>query len=326
MIKQEKDPSFSFIDESFAGDAKSLIANTYESFKKFIVSIKSLLTNLTHLKGPRMFINVLKTAISDIPIISPFYKKFLKDDSINDKAQRIQDINTFADWLSIYYYIIDFIGKSIFNLMKVVSYFNPSNLYGAIFEDENKFIEGIKEKENISIYKHVHDRMADAGISEKYIGMYLSMYATLSPFYFVLTMIDSPKTDLRDPGQYESPLGFVNKDKRTGFNAFEKKFLDDANELIEKYEDTENELEKNFLLSVQILRKTLLALITLFGIFKIVNLFPSSWKNTNVIFLYIQLILLGYVSVILFFNLMYSSIVNTENKKRAIRKTTTLNN
>ena len=248
------------------GTNEEKIISVKNEIKKFFTMVKFFIKKITNVKGIKQLKHIIVTLLDSFGLSK--FVNFLKGESIEEKMDRINTINNFSDILSVALQFSNLSGKILFKFINFIYLLWPTNAFAHFFEYENKFQDKIQNHDMTKIYKYIYDKFVSVGIPEKFISTYICMLAFLTPIYIVLSFMKNSKDPaLDDPDFYDNPILYDKIDSKTGFKSYEKMVIKSANKIIDKYQNLENDYDKSFLLSVNILKNSMIILVSMALIF-----------------------------------------------------------
>ena len=168
----------------------------------------------------------------------------------------------------------------------------------------------------------MYELLRQANIPDKFCAAYIVSMASISPFYFIMALMDNKNSKaVTDPEFYNSPFMYNGgSNPNTGLDRFEKKLIDSTQASIERYNDSDNEFEKNYILAKEILKQTLVCVLSNMLIFVPIafNTHTGSYIKSTFGFIgfILQLACLMYSVLVLVLNLIYAHLgLDAETKK-----------
>ena len=285
---------------STLGEAKSKLS-------KVVQMIRYFLKKITDVKGIKELKHIIVTILESNSFIKK-YVDILRQETLEEKMERIKTVNNFSDILSLAFKFSNIAGRILYYTFNFIYMLHPGHFCAYLFENENKFRDYLFNHDASNIYKYVYDKFTSVGISEKFSATYICMLAFLTPMYVLFSLMQSSKDSaLDDPKFYE--FGIYSKiDSKTGLKKYEKMIIKSVDQIVNKYETLESDYDKVFYLSTNILKNTMKILLFLFIIYSPMFLkfglgidFVLKWMNIFLIWFVMGLMGINFMITFMFF-------------------------
>ena len=288
------------ITTSTLGEAKNKLS-------KVVQMIRYFLKKITDVKGIKELKHIIVTILESNSFIKK-YVDILRQETLEEKMERIKTVNNFSDILSLAFKFSNIAGRILYYTFNFIYMLHPGHFCAYLFENENKFRDYLFNHDASNIYKYVYNKFTSVGISEKFSATYICMLAFLTPMYVLFSLMQSSKDSaLDDPKFYE--FGIYSKiDSKSGLKKYEKMIIKSVDQIVNKYETLESDYDKVFYLSTSILKNTVKILLFLLFIFSPMIFkfglgidFVLKWMNIFLIWFVMGLMSINFMITFMFF-------------------------
>lgn len=295
------------ITTSTLGEAKNKLS-------KVVQMIRYFLKKVTDVKGIKELKHIIVTILESNSFIKK-YVDILRQETLEEKMERIKTVNNFSDILSLAFKFSNIAGRILYYTFNFIYMLHPGHFCAYLFENENKFRDYLFNHDASNIYKYVYNKFTSVGISEKFSATYICMLAFLTPMYVLFSLMQSSKDSaFDDPEFYDTKRIYFKTDSKTGLKKYEKMIIKSVDQIVNKYETLESDYDKVFYLSTNILKNTMKILLFLFIIYS--PMFFKFGLGVDIILKWMNVILIGFLSGLLCMNFVITFMFFEKEKRK----------